>query len=444
MALIRRLFGAPKVSSEVKSSLHREQVTELTVPVGLAMLEGGFIGVIADKIFHVPPWVLALLTSAAFFGNLSSYLWTWIANARAKVPIVVALQIAVMACLVAIALAPESANGSIVLVLSVVLARMLVAGTITVRSVIWSLNYTRHIRARMTGRLQVFASLVMVLTTLIAGTILDANPSSFRWMYLAATLVALIGIFSFSRIEVAGELRQRVHERRNIRTDSTSRSRFRLFKILLEDRRFARFELHQFLSGVSNMLIEAPLIYLVSHQMQASYTASIAVSMIIPFAVATVTLPVWARHLDRLHVTEFRVRIGLFWVASQLGLWIGALLRSIPVLAIARTITGCARGGGTLAWQIGHNDFAEPKDLSSYMAIHVTLTGIRGAFSAFLGIWLYLGWTDVSYLPNFGGLGAHLFCFSAILGLVSWIGFVRLRNDMAPDRIRPSANRRRG
>ena len=436
------MFRAPKVSVEVKSSLHREQVTELTVPVALAMLEGGFVGVIADKIFQVPPWVLALLTSAAFFGNLSSYFWSWLANARAKVPIVVALQVAVMACLIAIALAPASSNGAVLLVSSVVLARVLVAGTITVRSVIWSLNYARHIRARMTGRLQLFASLVMVLTTLIAGPILDAHPTSFRWLYVAATVVALLGIVSFSRIEVSGELRHRVHERRYV-VSTAGTGPFRLLKILFEDRAFARFELHQFLSGVSNMLLEAPLIYLVSHQMQASYTASIAVSMIIPFAVGTVTLPLWARYLDTVHVTEFRVRIGLVWVASQLLLWVGAMFQSIPILMLARAVTGYARGGGMLAWQIGHNDFADTENLSAYMAVHVTLTGIRGAFSAFLGIVLYLGWSNVTPLPDFAGMGAHVFMFSAVLGTISWLGFVRLRRDLAPEKIRPSAQRHR-
>jgi hypothetical protein len=53
---------------------------------------------------------------------------------------------------------------------------------------------------------------------------------------------------------------------------------------------------------------------------------------------------------------------------------------------------GAARSGGGLAWNIGHNDFAPSERAGAYMGVHVTLTGIRGAFAPFLGMALYLGW----------------------------------------------------
>ncbi len=59
---------------------------------------------------------------------------------------------------------------------------------------------------------------------------------------------------------------------------------------------------------------------------------------------------------------------------------------------MGRVITGIVNGGGSLAWQLGHNDFAPRDQLSTYMGIHVTLTGVRGAFAPFLGMALYLGW----------------------------------------------------
>ena len=141
MALLRRIFGTPKLAPAEKKSLKREQVNDLTVPVALAMLEGGFIGVIADKIYNVPAGVLALLASAAFIGNLSSYLWTRVSSARAKVPVVVGLQVLTMACLILVVAAPVNGVGTIMVVVGVVAARCLMAGTVTIRSVVWSLNY---------------------------------------------------------------------------------------------------------------------------------------------------------------------------------------------------------------------------------------------------------------------------------------------------------------
>ncbi|MCY4144169.1 MAG: MFS transporter [Gammaproteobacteria bacterium] len=440
MALLRRIFGTPKLARTEKRSLKREQLNDLTVPVALAMLEGGFVGVIADKIYEVPAGVLALLTSAAFIGNLSSYFWTRISSARAKVPVIVGMQILTLLCLLLIVAAPLNAWGTVMLIVSVVCARCLTAGTVTLRSVVWSLNYPRSIRARTTGRLHVFTSVVMVATTLVAGPILDANPLSFRWMYVVGILIALIGTWSYSRVQVAGELRHRVFERQLKSQSNREGQRIGFLQILRNDRNFARYELYQFLSGVSNMILEAPLVYLVSRQLQASYTVSIAVIMAIPFLARTVSVPLWARYFDVVHVAKFRTRLSGVWVLSQLILWVGAILGSVVVLGLAQAISGIGRGGGTIAWQLGHNDFAPREKLSAYMSVHVTLTGIRGVLSALLGITLFVGWSNISWLPDFPGIGGHLFLLAAGIGTWSWIGFIFLHRDLRPSYAKESTS----
>ncbi len=431
MGLFSRVFGSVQLTPAARRSLNREQITELTVPVALAMLEGGFIGVIADKIYNVPPSVIALLTAAPMFGNLSSYLWNGVASARSKVPLVVLLQTLTIVCLLLVAFSPPTPIGIFTLCTGVVLARIFTAGTITIRSVVWSLNYVREVRARTTGRLQLITSLVMVVTTMVGAPILDGSPTSFRIMYVVAMVIAMLGIFSFSRIEVTGEMRHRVAERR-VRQVVSRASRVPLasfWRILRNDTNFARYEFYQFLGGVSNMMLEAPLIYLVSREMNASYTVSIALSMIIPHAVGTVTLPMWARYLDKVHVAEFRSRMSVFWVVSQLIMWAGAILHGLWLLALGRVTMGFARSAGTLAWQLGHNDFANERDLVTYMGIHVTLTGLRGAFAPFMGIVLYVGWS-VSWLPEFDGIGAHVFLIAALISIWSWLGFRSLHRDI--------------
>ena len=78
----------------------------------------------------------------------------------------------------------------------------------------------------------------------------------------------------------------------------------------------------------------------------------------------------------------------------------------------------------------GHNDFAPRERLSAYMAVHVTLTGVRGAFAPFLGMAQYLGWDAKGYVPGSSGLGAWLFLVSALLGVVAWRGFDVLRREI--------------
>lgn len=425
---LRRLLTGPALPEGPGRSFRYEQLTELTLPVAFALLEGGIVGVIAAKIYHVPPMVLAVITAAPMFGNLSSFVWDRLSTARTKVRFTNVVQALTVLCVAAIAIAPTNEWGVALLVLSIVLSRLFMTGIITVRSVVWSLNYGRGVRARTTGRLQIITSLVTVVISSLVGPLLDADPGAFRWVYMAGAVVGVAGIVFFSRVKVVGEARHRVLERRT--REASRQQRLGLFHVLRTDRLYARYQTHQFTAGFSNMLIEAPLVYLVTRELQASYTQSIAVTMVIPFTVSIVTLPLWARYLDRVHVTEFRARQSVLWVISQLLLWLGAWQQSLAWIALSRFVLGIARGGGNLAWQLGHNDFAPPEKLSSYMGVHVTLTGVRGAIAPFLGMLLYVGWDGPDWLPGFAGMADLLFLLATALAVLSWLGFRRLRRDM--------------
>ncbi|MEJ2089260.1 MAG: hypothetical protein P8Y69_12485, partial [Gammaproteobacteria bacterium] len=296
MGWLDRHFGLPALPEAARRALRYEQLTELTLPVAFTLLEGGIVGVIAAKIYQVPPFVLAVITAAPMFGNLSSYFWSRLATARTKVRFANVVQLLTIACVVAIALAPINHAGAVLLVIGMILSRLLITGIITVRSVVWSLNYARTVRARTTGRLQIVTSLVTVVIASAVGPLLDQNPESFRWVYLAGATFGAVGIFFFSRVNVIGESRHRVLERRASRQDSAS-ERMGFLEILRRDRNYARYQLYQFTSGAANMMIEAPLVYLITRELNAGYTQSIALTMVIPFAVSVVTLPLWAGYL---------------------------------------------------------------------------------------------------------------------------------------------------
>ena len=182
-------------------------------------------------------------------------------------------------------------------------------------------------------------------------------------------------------------------------------------------------------AGFGNMLMEAPLIFLITREMQASYTTSLMIVMVIPMVMSLVSLPLWAIYLDRVHVAQFRARQSVLWVVVQLFTFVGAILGSITWLYVGRFIMGITRGGGTLAWQLGHNDFAPANQLSQYMGVHVTLTGLRGATAPFLGIFLYTGWEGIRW----SGIGPWIFALAAaVSGLAGW-GFNRLYQSMKQD-----------
>ena len=407
------------LSPRVRKSFKFEQLTELTLPGALVLLEGGIVAVIAAKIYEVSPFTISLITAAPMFANLSSFLWNLVSSGKAKVAFANVLQICSIICLLLVAIAPINEIGVIILVSSMIISRVLVSGLITVRSVIWSLNYDRNNRAKATGRLQMIASLITVLVSSMIGPFLDANPEQFMWVYLFGSLVGLAGTLFFSRVQVLDEASQLENEIK-AKTDKNLATGF--MEIIKKDRYFRRYQYSMFTAGFGNMLIEAPLVFLVTRQLEASYTISIMITMVIPFAVSLVALPIWALYLDRVHVAQFRSRQSILWVVAQLLTLVGAYLGSISWLIVGRVVMGIARGGGTLAWQLGHNDFAKPDQLSAYMGIHVTLTGVRGAIAPFLGMCLYIG------IPTFDwdGIGVSVFLVAAIVSACAGVGFYRL------------------
>jgi len=427
MSLLETFSVPTGLKPTVRQSFQREQWTELSMPVATGLLEGGFVAVLATKAFDAQPWMIAVISAAPMFGNLSRFFWNRLAIGRAKVPLVTVLQLVVLLCVAAIALSPRSVLGSWILVGAVVLSRLLIAGIITFRSIAWSLNYDRGLRARITGRLQATTSLMIVLTTGLGSLLLDAHPESFRWLYAIGLLAGGMGVWAYSGVSLQGEKRHQVMERRSGR-DSLGSNNF--LAILRADPHYARYQLFQFISGLAAMMLEPPLVYLISKQIGANYATSIGIVLIIPFLLNFTTIHLWARYFDRVHVTEFRARQNALWVIGTLVMFWGAFQLSLVWLALGRFLTSLVNAGGTLAWQLGHNDFAPKERLSAYMGIHVTLTGVRGAVAPFAGMALYLGWDAKGHVPGSTGLGVWLFVLSALLGVVAWRGFARLLQDM--------------
>ena len=375
-----------KLEPLARTSFRWEKLTECAFPITLVLLEGGVVGVIAAKVYQVSPLTLAIISAAPMFANLSSFAWNRVASGRPKVSLACLLQVGILLCVLAVAIAPINDTGAVVLVASMIISRILVAGLVTIRSVIWSLNYARSKRAQATGQLQMIASLVTVIIASAVGPFLDRYPDGMPWLYAVGVLAGLIGIAFFRRVTVIGEAE---HLQKESEASSQRRQSVSFVRILRNDRRFAKYQMSMFAAGFGNMLIEAPLIFLITRELAASYATSIALTMVIPFTISLVSLPLWARYLDRVHVAQFRARQSLLWVVALILTMLGAVLGSILWLAISRVVMGIARGGGSLAWQLGHNDFAKPDQLSAYMGIHVTLTGVRGAIAPLLGMLLY-------------------------------------------------------
>jgi MFS family permease len=420
----------PAIEPDSLASFRRERAADATLPVCYALMEGGFVGVIADKVFHAHPAWIALATAAPMFGNLSSVFWARLAERVPTVPLLVALQAGLVVCVAGVALLPRTELGGVLLMTLLVAARLAIGAIVTVRSLVWTRNYPRAVRARVTSRLAILSQGVMAATAALAGAVLDRREAALPWLYASAAVVGVLGVWSYAGVRLRGGA---------VPGESSSGApvpdRISAFRMLREDPLYARYLGWQFLLGVSNMMIEPAVVYAVSREMGAGYGTSIALVVVVPTVLSVATLPLWAGWVDRMHAAEFRAKHSWLWVISQGLLGVGTLLGSVFWVGLGRVVFGIARGGGNLAWTLGHNDFAHPERAGLYMGVHATLTGLRGAFAPFLGMLLYLGAEPRALpggllLPELPALGGFMMLLAAALALVATLGFARLQRDV--------------
>jgi len=443
-----RKFAVASQPMMARPSYAHELVTASTFPMAVAMLESGVIGVLAKKTFHVTDFELATIMAAPIFANLTSFMWAMLARGRGKVRFITSLQLSVLLILLGISFLPTVGPGPTLLVVAVVLARCALAGIVTLRSTVWRQNYPEARRAQITGRFTVVVTLIMAVGPLIGFVIEDLATDSFRWFFRLATLVAAVGIYSFSGIRVRGERHLLSYERQSaakpqphgdpgrvyaFEPEAGSVERHTVWTVLREDHGYRWYMIWMFVGGMANLISNFALMTLViqlTHGMDYEYTISTLINTAIPMAVAMLAVPYWAGYLDRVHIARFRSRQGLFWIVTQMGTWLAGLTGMVWLFALPRVVDGVARGGGMLAWNLGHNDFADRRMVPLYMGIHVTLTGVRGFLAPYLAVTMLYGWSpDVLpglTVPGFSGIGVHVFLVTATLALISQLGFLTL------------------
>jgi hypothetical protein len=434
---VRRWLQRPELSAFALASYRRELRAEATLPFCYALLEGGFVGVLADKVFQLGPFGIALISASQLFGNLASAGWARLGERTRKVPLINALQLAVALLAGAIALIPATSAGGRVFITALIAAHIVRGGITTLRSVIWTQNYGAGSRARIAARLAFLGQGVLAAAAWLAGEWLDRSGMAYAPPYLLGAALGVLGALAFSGIALRGEETPGAPPL-GAPAGGPRAARGSLFAVLREDPAYARYLLWQSLLGAANMMMEPAVVVLVSRELAADTAASALLITTIPFGLGVLLLPLWAAYVDRVHVAEFRARHSWLWALSQATTAIGALQQSLAWVVAGRVILGIARGGGTLAWSLGHNDFAKPARAGAYMGVHATLTGIRGAIAPFVGAALYAGVPALSFggvtLPALPAIGGWMMMIAAALSVLSTLGFAALHRRIVAER----------
>ncbi|MEZ5532570.1 MAG: MFS transporter [Steroidobacteraceae bacterium] len=418
--------GRPGANEE--AVFRREIVSWALIGLTLGLVEGATAAVLVKTGYRGTTSPLAvnlataLVSGAPAFSNVVSFVWANIAHGRSRVRLLVRLQ-ALFALLVGfIGLAPRAGGGLVFAVVSILAARMVWAGILTVRAAVWTANYPRQVIARVTGRIVIVSSLAVAGAAALAGGVLAARAFDPRWLYGGAAACGLLAASLYRRVRVRREFRLLAQE--SAEGGSSEAFSLRMVReILAQDPSFREYMLWMGLFGGGNLMLIAQLVVVLTDGFGMPGGRQILLLAVVPLLALPVFVPWWARRFDGEHVVVYRARQGWALVAA-VTMFSAAVLAGWSWLLWCGAVTyGFAMAGANLGWNLGHADFASSGRAQHYMGVHVTLTGVRGMLAPPLGMLAYQLLEDWQR-----GLGRYALVLPLAMTTAGTLGFNRMKN----------------
>ena len=407
--------------------LSHERRAWTLIYVCLGLVEGGTAAVMVRALFgdQAPAMavdlVLAVVSAAPAWSNLASMAYARRAQGRPKIAFLVPLLVAMTACVAALALVPRSGAGLVLFLALYAAARLLWAGVETVRAVLWSVNYPSRARARITGRITINTSIVVAGVGVALGWLVAHDGPWWRLAIAGGCACGLAGVASFRRLRVRRETGLLEAERARLEEGATF-GWAGMRSLLARDTSFRDYQLAMSMFGAGLLSLTPLLVVCLNDVLRMPALLQVVVTTALPVIVMPVAVQPWARYLDWHRVFTFRALHGRVTFVA-VALLVAAVLLHWPwLLWPGALLMGVSLAAGSLGWTLGHNDFAPRGEETRYMALHVTLTGVRGLLAppATIGAYHGLEWCHA-------GLGMHALGIPLVLVLVGARRFERLR-----------------
>ncbi len=241
-----------------------------------------------------------------------------------------------------------------------------------------------------------------VLGTAI-GRLLTLDAESFRWFLPMAVGLQLIGVGTLLTLaKVTGHLTG-LAPARDVMSVAWSIRRsldpvLHMTATLKTDPIFARYEGAYMTYGVGWMIGYALLPLIAERKLGLGYDAWMRSTYVTYIAALVCSLLPAAWLLDRLGAVRSTGISFLMLALYPVGL---ALARDKTELMIVSAYYGVAHAGANMGWMLGPVSLApSPDRVSTYVAIHATLVGVRGAVFQFLGVGIYVLCARVLHLGD--------------------------------------------
>jgi len=417
-------------SLAAEAAFRREIASWALLGLTLGLVEGATAAVLIKKSFAgaASPWAVnlavAFVSGAPALSNVVSFAWANLAHGRARIGLMVALQAGFALLVGLLGLAPRALGGLAFAVASILAARVIWTGILTVRAAVWSANYPRQAIARYTGRIVIVSSLAVSLAAALAAWVLDKGRLDSRWLFGAGAAAGLVGAWLYREARVRRQFALLAEE-----TAAVGRAQpfslGMLFEILRRDPHFREYMFWMGVFGGGNLMLTSQLVVIFSEHLHLAASLQIALLSVVPLGLLPLFVPFWARMFDEGHVVEYRARQGWALVAAVALVSVGTWLENLPLLWTGAVVLAFAYAGSNLGWNLGHNDFASVGRAQHYMGVHVTLTGVRGAIGPPAGILIYQSLEALR-----PGAGVYSLALPLLFVTIGAAGFSHMRRVM--------------
>lgn len=413
----------------------------LLFAVTLGAMEGGVVSVMVKTFYRQAvgaltlDYTVALLVGAPLFAGITSLGWAAAAARGRSARLLVHLQVLSVLCLLLLAAAPHNVAGLAMVVTGAVSARLLWSGVLTLRTSVWRLYYDRERRAGLAGRVVAVHYLAAAATGALVGALVDQRPAALHGLYLLIAALGLAGALlyrSLSRAAGPEPVLEAVADEPGSRRGTLRTAG----AILREDPAYRRYLVWLFVLDTGVQMVPAPLLIGLADRFSLTRIEQILLITTLPMAVVPLAMPSFARRLSRVHVIRFRAFHSWSYGAALALSVAGLALRAETLLWLGAALLGIGYAGGSLAWHVGHHDFATPAKAPHYMALNVTLNGVRGFVAPAAGVSLYR--LAEHLLPGQGPLALLVPLSLAVWGA---LGFAAMAHQPLPqeDKTAPPA-----
>lgn len=368
-------------------------------------VEGDMLGVVASKTFEASRLLTTIVWALPVLMNVLNVVWGSLLRGRPRKRAFVLLALCGLFAMGSIGFTSAAWRpwGGWVFAFQIACTHLFLSGLITLRTTMWKANYPTTHRARIAGRLQTPRILCSILVVVALSHLYNHRPGAYRVVYPAVAAVGACSLLALRRFRMRGERAEIRAYRAHAGLDDPGVPRLTLgrglaeaARILWTDREYARYQLAQFLLGAANFFTGPILVIALTKDLQFDYFRALILLYAVPYTALLVSMQLWAPLFDRVGVLRFRVFNSACWFGSYVAVaaallpvalgpeW--ALLAALPLLTLSRLLHGVGRGGGAIAWNIGHLHFARAHQTELYMGIHVGLTGLRALLMPLIGL----------------------------------------------------------